>query len=91
MIYIGKHVMSQVLCTDCGEPITNCMDGNKSFFIIGSCQNKECDSYAVNMTIERASMQIIAIDFIPSSSGGKRIYAVVADKDGNQVWPKEKE
>jgi hypothetical protein len=66
------------------------MESSKSAFIIGSCQNKECESYAVGMTVERASMQIIAIDFIPSSSGGKRMYAVVANNDGNQVWTKEK-
>jgi hypothetical protein len=34
-------------------------------------------------------MQIIAVDLDPASDGGRRIYPVMADKDGRQVWPKK--
>ena len=90
MIYVGKHVQLQALCGDCGKPISNCMDGMTSAFIVGHCQNPECESYAAQITIERSSMQIIAIDITPSSAQGKRIYPVMADKDGKRVWPEVK-
>ena len=89
MIYVGKHVQLQALCGDCGKPISNCMDGSQSAFIVGSCQNHECESCAAQITIERSSMQIIAVDLVPASDGVRRIYPVMADKDGRQVWPKK--
>jgi hypothetical protein len=88
MIYVGKHVHVTVQCGDCGKPILNQMAGRNSAFIVGSCQNSECESFCVQMTIERSSMQVIAVDVTPSSSDGKRIYPMMADKDGKQVWPK---
>ena len=93
MIYIGKHIQSQIICVDCGKPISNRMIDGKSAFIVCSCQNSDCESFAVGMTIEKSSMQVIAVDFVPSSSAGvggedrKRIYPIMADVAGNQIWP----
>lgn len=91
MICIGKIIMSQVLCGDCGKPMSNCMEGRNSAFIVGSCRNAECESCGIGITIERSSMQVIAVDATPYSADGKRIFSVMADKDGVKVWPKPQE
>lgn len=90
MIYIGKHMMSQVLCGECGKPIGNSLEGIKSAFIAGSCRNPECESCGISMVIERSSMQIISVQDYWIMADRKRAYPVLADKDGKQVWPEEK-
>jgi hypothetical protein len=87
MVYIGKHVMSQVLCGDCGNPISNCMEGSKSAFIIGSCQKPECESYGIGVTVERSSMQIVAMSPCYMVDG-KKAFPVLVFEDGNPAWPK---
>lgn len=87
MIAPGMKLYSTIRCLTCGEDLRV---GNEapSAFILGSCGNMNCEAYMVSLVIERATMTIIAITPEIYVVDGKRVYPVLVDKDGAQVWPK---
>ena len=87
MIAPGMKLYSTVHCLTCGEDLRV---GNEapSAFILGYCQNMNCESYMVSLVIERATMTIIAVTPGSYIVEGKLVYPVLVDKEGVQVWPK---
>ncbi len=88
-VFVGQHVKITVHCGTCGKEFSNNLCP-PSAFIFGYCNNQECDDRGVGMLIERATMQVVMVN--PPQYYGKypeRAYPVLANKDGEQVWPEK--
>lgn len=89
MIVIGYQLQSQVLCPTCGKPLSNNLHPN-SAFIFGFCSNQDCADKGIGLLIERSTMMVVNISTVSHELLGKRVYPVMADEEGNQVWPETK-
>lgn len=85
---IGQQVHIEASCPRCGNRM-NSSNNPQSAFILATCQNLECENIDVRITIEKASGLIVwmAPDYV--AKDGRRVYPVLADKEGNQVWPEK--
>lgn len=87
MIAPGMKVYATIHCLGCGEDL-RVNNEAPSAFILGSCGNMNCEAYMVSLVIERATMTIIAVTPGIYVVDGKRVYPVLVDGKGEQVWPK---
>lgn len=90
MIQIGHQIRSAAFCPSCGSELTNNLRP-PSAFIFGFCGNQECEDKGIGMLIERATMLVVMVN--PPQYYGKypeKAYPVLANKDGEQVWPEKK-
>ena len=89
MINIGHQVRTAAFCPTCGHEISNNLRP-PSAFIFGFCGNQECEDKGVGLLIERATMLVVMVN--PPQfwvKPGERAYPVLANKDGEQVWPEK--
>ena len=94
MIHIGARVTYalKLTCPECGQPAVNRFPWESAFIGFG-CDNQECILGGRMVTIEKSTAVVISVD--PplyaqyKKEGWEQCFPLLADKDGNQVWPKK--
>lgn len=85
MMYLGKTMSWSCPCGTCGQAMSNSLKPD-SAFILGACQNKDCDDWGKMVLIEKKSMQVIFM--YGYKVDGEDAWPMLANQKGEQVWPK---
>lgn len=90
MIFPGTLVHTQIICPECGKPMSNRTPPGSAFLMV-CCSEKDCIGAGNLMLIEKATSMVIWTSAIGHYDGEKWVpcWPMVADRDGNQVWPKK--
>lgn len=89
MAFIGEQLRASLICNGCGKPM-EAISAQHSAFWLAHCNNEECKNVGVWLTVEKASSSVIAHSPMWEGYTG-RLYPVLVDADGKQVWPEKKE
>lgn len=90
MILPGTRMLFKVGCPDCGTPQ---QQADTSDFFVFRCANEDCSSWQANILVERRTGVILSNDAHytwTDDRGGVVAHPILANKDGNQVWPEVK-
>ena len=88
MIVEGSLLANRTVCLNCGMGLYNKLP-NSSAFIRYSCDNQECETRGVVVTIEKCSNTVFSV-YPPFVINGKYAWPKVTeftDVDGNVIWP----
>jgi len=90
VIFPGQVVHTQVLCPDCGKPMTNQTPSGSSFLMC-SCGGNGCSG--IMMLIERSTSMVLwtSAQSVYDKEKDELVpaFPMLANKDGKQVWPKK--
>lgn len=86
MIFPGQLVQTQVLCPECGKPMTNRTPPGSAFLMV-FCGDTGCSGAL--LLIEKSTAMVIWTSAIGTYDGEKWIpgFPMLADKEGLQLWP----
>ena len=87
MIFPGQVVQTQVLCPECGKPMTNRTPPG-SAFLMCACGGDGCSG--AMLLIEKSTAMVIWTSATGTYDGERWTHGfpMLADKDGKQLWPK---
>lgn len=88
MILPGTTMLFKVCCPDCGLP--HQQSATISDFFVFRCQDENCPSWQATILVERRTGVILSNDahyVWTEDRGGVVAQPMLANRDGQQVWP----